>query len=69
MSNIDIIRAWKNQEYRESLSQEILAQLPKNPAGAIELSDLEMSAIAGGFNASTYSEDCMLPYTKHCIPH
>ncbi|EDX76037.1 hypothetical protein MC7420_5471 [Coleofasciculus chthonoplastes PCC 7420] len=52
MSNLDIIRAWKDEEYRNSLSDEQRAQLPENPAGMIELSDEDMGAISGGFAAS-----------------
>jgi mersacidin/lichenicidin family type 2 lantibiotic len=37
MSNEDIIRAWKDEEYRNSLSEEHRAQLPENPAGLIVL--------------------------------
>ncbi|MBR8827890.1 MAG: mersacidin/lichenicidin family type 2 lantibiotic [Gomphosphaeria aponina SAG 52.96 = DSM 107014] len=48
MSNIDIIRAWKDEEYRESLSEAEQALLPENPAGLIELTDEDMSAMAGG---------------------
>ena len=48
MSEVDIIRAWKDKEYRESLSKEQLQQLPENPAGLIELSDEDMSSVAGG---------------------
>ena len=48
MSNIDIIRAWKDEEYRNSLSKEQLSQLPENPAGTIELTDKTSQTIAGG---------------------
>ena len=48
MSNVDIIRAWKDEEYRNSLSEAERAQLPGNPAGAIELSDLDLTSVAGG---------------------
>jgi mersacidin/lichenicidin family type 2 lantibiotic len=44
----DIIRAWKDEEYFNSLSQEQKAQVPDNPAGAIELSDGEMETFVGG---------------------
>lgn len=46
--SVDIIRAWKDEEYRQSLSSEQLQQLPENPAGLIELSDEDMSSVAGG---------------------
>jgi mersacidin/lichenicidin family type 2 lantibiotic len=50
MSNIDIIRAWKDEDYRNSLSEEQRSHLPENPAGMVELSDAEMEAITGGMN-------------------
>jgi mersacidin/lichenicidin family type 2 lantibiotic len=50
MSNYNIIRAWKDENYRSSLSDEQLSQLPGNPAGEIELSDAEMQFVAGGQN-------------------
>lgn len=39
MSNIDVIRAWKDAEYRGSLSEAELAMLPDNPAGLVELTN------------------------------
>jgi mersacidin/lichenicidin family type 2 lantibiotic len=44
---IDIIRAWKDEEYRNSLSSEEQAMLPANPAGALELSDAELGSVHG----------------------
>ena len=44
----DIVRAWKDQTYRESLSEEQLSQLPENPAGEVELSDAELDSVYGG---------------------
>ena len=43
-----IIRAWKDPEYRADLSEEELAAVPQNPAGAIELTDEELDMAAGG---------------------
>ena len=48
MSNRDIVRAWKDAEYRQSLSAEEQALLPEHPAGAIELADEELPQVAGG---------------------
>ena len=48
MSNIDIIRAWRDEEYRDGLNNKELAALPENPAGALELSDGELNAVNGG---------------------
>ncbi len=54
MSHLDIIRAWKDEGYRLSLSDAERAQLPDNPAGLIELTDAQLGAVAGG--RSTVSE-------------
>ncbi|WP_392534162.1 mersacidin/lichenicidin family type 2 lantibiotic [Nostoc sp. C117] len=48
MSNNDIIRAWKDEEYSNSLTKKQCSQLPENPAGIIELSNEEMDAVKGG---------------------
>jgi mersacidin/lichenicidin family type 2 lantibiotic len=50
----DIVRAWKDESYRQSLSEEELKALPPCPAG--ELSDLELTAIAGGGGQDYYNE-------------
>ena len=47
MSYQEIIRAWKDEVYRLSLSEEQRAQLPENPAGLIELTDTELDGVAG----------------------
>lgn len=44
MSTPDIIRAWRDEEYRLSLSAEERAALPQHPAGEIELYDEDMAA-------------------------
>jgi mersacidin/lichenicidin family type 2 lantibiotic len=43
---VDIVRAWKDPEYRASLSDVERAQLPAHPSGLIELENLER--IRGG---------------------
>ena len=48
MSKIDVIRAWKDEEYRATLTPEQLAALPDNPAGMVELSDADLHDAAGG---------------------
>jgi mersacidin/lichenicidin family type 2 lantibiotic len=48
MSHFNIIRAWKDEAYRQSLSDSERAQLPANPAGLIELTEDDLEAIAGG---------------------
>jgi len=50
LSKLDIVRAWKDAEYRHSLSAEALAMLPANPAGLIELPDSVLGSVVGGLN-------------------
>ena len=66
---VDVIRLWKDEEYRKSLTEEELrqfeeestrimqesAQLPGNPAGVIELTDDELrQALSVGATCSEY---------------
>jgi mersacidin/lichenicidin family type 2 lantibiotic len=55
MSHLDIIRAWKDEEYRLSLSDAERTQLPDNPAGLIELTDAQLGAVAGGHTPIDFS--------------
>jgi mersacidin/lichenicidin family type 2 lantibiotic len=50
MREIDIVRAWKDAEYRASLSADELATLPESPIGNLDLdlTDAELELIAGG---------------------
>jgi mersacidin/lichenicidin family type 2 lantibiotic len=45
---LDIVRAWKDQTYREHLSEEQLARVPANPAGDLELSESNLATVYGG---------------------
>ena len=48
MSNKNIIRAWKDEDYRLSLSEAERALLPAHPAGFIELAGAEIDDVGGG---------------------
>ena len=41
MSTLITIRAWKDPDYRRSLTAEQRARLPAHPSGAIEFQDLD----------------------------
>ena len=62
MSNKKAIRAWKDEEFRLSLSDAERASLPQNPAGPIELSDTELGAVGGGIFHTFIA--CSIP----CVP-
>lgn len=69
MTKLEIIRAWKDEDYRSSLSETDRASLPLDPAGVLELSDLELRGAEGG----TVTVTITLPicdtniYTMSCI--
>lgn len=48
MRNVDVIRAWKDEVYRNSLSARELTALPENPVGLVELSDDDLEEVDGG---------------------
>lgn len=45
---VDVVRAWKDEEYRNNLTPEQLASLPPNPAGEIELTENDLDEAVGG---------------------
>jgi mersacidin/lichenicidin family type 2 lantibiotic len=49
MSNRNVIRAWKDPVYRNSLSEAERSSMPANPAGAIEISDGDLGKVSGGY--------------------
>ena len=64
MSPFDIVRAWKDAEYRRTLSPEQRAQIPAHPAGLIELADADLDQVSGGLMASNPSKTCCVSH--HC---
>jgi mersacidin/lichenicidin family type 2 lantibiotic len=66
MSNNNIIRAWKDPQYRNSLSEAERAALPPHPAGAIEILDADLDNIAGGGVAAPVTHDCSNICTYVC---
>ena len=46
MSKLDIIRAWRDSDYRLSLTKTEREQLPEHPAGLIELDDVDLEGVA-----------------------
>ncbi len=61
MSKIDVIRAWKDPEYRNNLSEAELGALSANPAGPMELSDGELDVATGGASYNALCLSC-----NHC---
>jgi mersacidin/lichenicidin family type 2 lantibiotic len=70
MSNLDIVRSWKDPRYRRNLSLQQMQTLPQHPAGAAVLTDQELKAASGlmdqedALGVSTTAIDCTL-FTFH----
>lgn len=67
MSNVDVIRAWKDEEYRLSLSETQLAMLPDNPAGLVELSNPFAGDLGGVLFTEQVVTQCLTCVTL-CVP-
>lgn len=65
--DIDVVRAWKDEEYRSSLTEAQRAQLPENPAGLIDLTDEAINEVVGGWprwgRYLTLTAECGCPRT------
>jgi mersacidin/lichenicidin family type 2 lantibiotic len=64
MNTKKIIRVWKDEEYRLSLSAAERALLPSNPAGLIELMDADLEQSVGGAPNSYFS--CGSTFAGEC---
>jgi mersacidin/lichenicidin family type 2 lantibiotic len=62
MSQQNVIRAWKDPEYRASLSDAQRAMLPENPAGMVELEPAELNRVEGGADAFAASRVALKTY-------
>ncbi|GHO88285.1 mersacidin/lichenicidin family type 2 lantibiotic [Dictyobacter formicarum] len=79
MSIADTIRAWRDREFRESLSDEERARLLENPVGQIELTDKDLLEVVGaaqsGASSGCNTKTCTSPcFTSSCrgnsnVPH
>ena len=48
MKTNDVIRAWKDPNYRAGLSDDERAALPASPAGTIDVSETDLVGVEGG---------------------
>jgi mersacidin/lichenicidin family type 2 lantibiotic len=55
LSNDDIIRSWKDEEYRSALGASAPSLLPGNPAGLLELTDEALDDLIAG---AAVSDSC-----------
>lgn len=64
---LDLIRAWKDEDFRESLDAEQLALLSENPAGVIELTDEELGKVEGACVSISHVVSVTLSYLLYCV--
>ena len=66
MSYLEIIQAWKDEEFRLNLSEEQRALLPEHPAGLLELTDAELEVAVGGARGIGFTAAPDFPNTSGC---
>jgi mersacidin/lichenicidin family type 2 lantibiotic len=69
MSKLDIIRAWKDEEYFNKLSESERSLLPQNPAGIVELTEQDLLQAEGGTTFSLTlgcNSLALCPFTLGC---
>jgi mersacidin/lichenicidin family type 2 lantibiotic len=69
MKKDDLIKALKDERFREGLTPEDQAAMPSNPAGIVELSDEDMELVVGGLAAQTGtgSPNCECVITRTAV--
>ncbi|MGB1249036.1 MAG: mersacidin/lichenicidin family type 2 lantibiotic [Candidatus Promineifilaceae bacterium] len=58
LTSDDVVRAWKDEEFRASLTSDQQAGLPDAPSNMAELSDEELEQIAGGRGICICTRGC-----------
>ena len=63
---IDVVRAWRDEEYRNSLTAEERASLPENPAGMAMVDDSALRGVNGAValhlcGGTTFVDSCVKP--------
>ena len=66
MSMQEIIRAWKDEHYRKTLSEDELRSLPENPAGQIELDLPDLLQANGGHTFFWFTGGCCTQTQNTC---
>jgi mersacidin/lichenicidin family type 2 lantibiotic len=63
--NIDLVRAWRDEEYRNSLSEQERSSLPENPAGLAMVDDSTLRSAQGALSlhctGTSFVDSCVKP--------
>jgi mersacidin/lichenicidin family type 2 lantibiotic len=55
---VNVVMAWKNPEFRESLSEQALSELPEHPCGSVQLTDDVLVDVRGAATQQAMSWGC-----------
>jgi mersacidin/lichenicidin family type 2 lantibiotic len=64
MKKIDVIRAWRDEEYRDSLTEQERSSLPENPAGMATVDESALRGVSGSVSigcTTTFVSSCVKP--------
>ncbi len=67
-----IVRAWKDHNYRQTLSESEQLVLPTHPSGMIELKEADLGVVTGAAttaNCNTRQEHCTATHWFVCTLH
>ena len=67
MKKVDVIRAWRDAEYRNSLPEDVRASLPDHPVGFADVNDDLLTGVSGTATlrfCTTISASCVPPGTQ-----
>jgi len=68
MKSEDVVRGWKDEDYRLSLGDAGQSLLPDHPAGLIELTDADLNGVDGGADRWSLADICGPSHITICIP-
>jgi len=69
MNTNEVVRAWKDEDYRDTLTAERAKELPQHPAGVIEFERPELddeTFFKGGKGTLKTNGNCCKTYQGHC---
>jgi mersacidin/lichenicidin family type 2 lantibiotic len=66
MTPENIIRAWKDPIYRNSLSESERTAMPAHPAGSIEVSDEDLGKIGAGYIPRSFISCATVSFIVMC---
>jgi mersacidin/lichenicidin family type 2 lantibiotic len=67
MSHENIIRAWKDESFRNGLGAAERSLLPAHPAGLVELTNADLSGVGGAISGTFVTVDSVMATCNGCV--